>query len=220
MLRAQVRDRTGKPVDRLRLSEGPDGNFVGEMHIGPVVYDVKVTVSGREMTWDAMVRRAEAPPPITTRSSGPPSGTRKLAEKMYAAAIKGDFATTVDLTWAGIVEEAGGREHMIDMLRESMKELEKRDIKIVSVRVGEPGELVTEGAYTFAALPTQNEMTVPAGRLIGESFVLAISADGGKTWGFVEGAGLAEPADRDRFTPKIPASLRIPPHKKPILVRE
>ncbi|HEY2911700.1 MAG TPA: hypothetical protein VGI99_15715, partial [Gemmataceae bacterium] len=101
---------------------------------------------------------------------------------------------------------------LIKVMEEAMSDLKAKGFSVPSVEVGEPLEPVQDGPRTFVVFPTRTRVKTMRGTLTGRSFVLAISNDGGSSWKFVEGAGLAEQADRDSFKPKLPQSLRFPTH--------
>jgi hypothetical protein len=61
-------------------------------------------------------------------------------------------------------------------------------------------------------------MKHPKGKFIVKSYLLGISSDNGKTWKFVDGAGLD-----DKITgglPKLPAKLKLPEKQKPEQIEE
>jgi hypothetical protein len=135
--------------------------------------------------------------------------------------LKGDHAKVVDLTYPKIVEIIGGRDKMRATLETAMKQMKDRGFSIRSLQVEEPAEILTEGNNTFAVVPTTIEMTAPGGKLVGKSYLLGISADGGKTWKFIDGAGLATKQMRDLVLPsKLPARLKLPAKQDPQFIKD
>src|SRR5438067_1411380 len=62
-------------------------------------------------------------------------------------------------------------------------------------------------------------MSVTGGILKAESFLLAISGDGGSTWCFVDGAGLRQLGGRiGTMLPNFPPDLDLPRKKEPIFI--
>ncbi len=145
---------------------------------------------------------------------------KKIASELAAAMIKGDHAKVVDRTYDKIVEMAGGREKMIRGIGELAKAMEAKGVKFHALNVGEPGDVLTEGKFTFVVVPTVMVMRVPNASLTGKSFLLGISLDDGKSWKFVEGAKLTDKAVRGKVLPPLPAQLKLPAMEMPVIVRD
>jgi RNA polymerase sigma factor (sigma-70 family) len=140
---------------------------------------------------------------------GPKAVVVKTAEEIGQADVKGDCAKLVDLTYTKVVEATGGREKWIAVLQESRKHLATLGVVPRSIKVGEPGDFLTEGENTFVVVPTTIEMTAPRGKLVGKSYLLGISSDKGKTWRFVDGSELNhKEGARAKALPKLPANLK------------
>jgi hypothetical protein len=149
-----------------------------------------------------------------------PAVVKQKAQEVGQAVIKGDYAKIADLTYPKIVEAMGGRDRMIAETEAAMRRMKERGITFRSHTVGEPSEFRTEDGNTFTVLPTTVEMTVPGGRAIGKSYLLGISADGGKTWTFADGSGLDTQEKRDKLLPRLPAKLKLPEKQKPEFIRD
>jgi hypothetical protein len=160
----------------------------------------------------ALVGRADEVP----RSAA----VKKLAQELGDATLKGDCAKVIDHTYDTLIKEMGGREKAIELVELKKKEWKARGITIKAFTVAEPGELLTEGAYTFVVIPTSTEVTVPGARAILKSYLLGISSDEGKTWKFADGAGIAEKERRNKLLPKLPANLKLPEPEKPEVVKD
>jgi hypothetical protein len=76
-------------------------------------------------------------------------------------------------------------------------------------KVGEPRQFVAQGTNTFVIVPDKMGLRSPDGNLVVRSYLLGISADGGKTWTFVEGESVANEMVR-KVLPKLPATLKPP----------
>jgi hypothetical protein len=147
------------------------------------------------------------------------TAVRKIAKELGDATLKGDHAKVIDFTYDGIVKELGGRAKAIQTTNGIMKTLKTQGITFKTFEAGEPGEFHTEGGNTFVLVPTTVEMTIPNGKMIAKSYLLGISADGGKTWKFADGAGLAQKEQRDKVLPKLPNSLVLPEKQEPMVIR-
>jgi hypothetical protein len=121
----------------------------------------------------------------------------------------------VDVTQIG---EYGGRKKAIELAETALKEVKAKGITVKGVQIGEPGKQFTQGKHSFVVVPTVTEMTFPKGTLRKKSYRLGISADGGKTWTFVDGTGSKSQAIRDKVLPKLPEKLVLPQDEKHELI--
>src|SRR5204862_5262728 len=117
---------------------------------------------------------------------------RKLAAENSAALTSGNYARLVELTYPKIVEMIGGRDKMIETLRRGSEDMKAHGSAILGAEVSEPKEVVTVGDRQFAILPMTVRVRVPDGTLRSTGFLIAVSEDHGKTWTFIDGAGLKE----------------------------
>ena len=178
-------------------------------------WDIQVEVTGSKFETKATKRKEnliEMPIEATTK---PASIVKIRAQELYDARITRDYEKIVELTWAGSVQECGGRKMFIELMKEMMEKFDQKGQKLHSYRVGEPDIFVVDGGYTFAVLPTISEMRTPDSRIVTDSFALAISPDSGQSWSFVEGRLFKDKSERNAFVPKIPATLLFPEYKNP-----
>jgi hypothetical protein len=144
------------------------------------------------------------------------STVRPQAEAMSKAVLDRDHETLADYTHPRIVEAAGGRNKLIERVRQMMKEMDESGFQMVANEVGDPGEPVVEGGTAYVILPTTLRLKGPKVRGVAESYLLGISTDGGKTWRFADGAGLSKPEERKRVFPDLPVDLHLPEKKLPV----
>lgn len=149
-----------------------------------------------------------------------PADIKKLAQGVGDATIKGEYAKVIDATHDGLVKMLGGREKAIQTTETAMKAVAAQGITVTKYSAGEPGEMYTEGAYTFTVLPTVVEMKAPIGRIVSKGYLLGVSPDGGKTWKFADGAGLGNEKIREVGLPKLPAKLKLPEMPKPEIIKD
>jgi hypothetical protein len=144
------------------------------------------------------------------------STVRQQAEAMSKAVLERDHETLADFTHPRIVEVAGGRDKLIERVRQMAKEMDASGLQMVANEVGEPGEPVVEGGKAYVILPTTLRLKGPKVRGVSESYLLGVSTDGGKSWKFADGAGLSKPEARKQIFPDLPAGLRLPEKKLPV----
>src|SRR5262249_8984521 len=123
-------------------------------------------------------------------------------------------------TYPKIVEMMGGREKMIEALKDGMKQLKEKGFSFRSVEVGEPAEFAEEGKDTFVVVPTTTEMAAPGGKIVVKSYLLGISPDGGKAWTFVDGNGIGTAENREQVLPKLPEKLKLPEVQEPTFIKD
>ena len=145
---------------------------------------------------------------------------KKLAQEIGVATLKGDWAKVIDRTYPPVVAFMGGRKKAIKATEEGMDAIKAQGIKFKKFKIGEPGEFQFEDGNTFVVIPTDNEMTFPGGKIIGKGYLLGISSDGGKTWTFADGTGIANKNTREKVLPKLPANLKLPKLEMPQIVKD
>ena len=145
---------------------------------------------------------------------------KRLAEKVAKATIEGDAETIVDLSYPGLVKLIGGRKEMIEFTRAAIEQLRDEGDAFKKFEVKEPQTFYTEGANTFIVVPTRFEMMVSKKTVAGESYLLAISSDQGKTWTFLDGSGMHHKEFRKKILPKLPEKLILPELSKPMVIED
>lgn len=133
------------------------------------------------------------------------------------AMLEGRWEKVADSSYFTVIEVIGGRQEAIELLRAVGKELDDAGVVFTKLEMSEPAGIFAEGPNLFAVLTTTVEMTSPKGTGRLESYTLGISTDRGKTWKFVDGAGLQTKEERAKYLPKMPADLVLPEIKKPVL---
>jgi hypothetical protein len=122
---------------------------------------------------------------------------RKAAKEKSAALAAGNYGRVVDSTYPKLVEMIGGRDKMIETLRHGAEEMKAHGSAIIDTDIREPEKVVTAGDKQFAIVPTRvtvkQPLADPHGGLppfqpIGHAkgFLIAISADSGNTWTFID----------------------------------
>ena len=147
---------------------------------------------------------------------------RKFAAEDSAALTSGNYARLVDLTYPKLVEIIGGRDKMIETLRRGTEDLKAQGSAILGAEVSEPKKVVTVGNSQFAIVPMIVRVKVSQGILRSNGYLIAVSENRGKTWTFIDGAGLhkAQAGEREaleRILPGFPAELSLPLWEPPVL---
>ena len=140
------------------------------------------------------------------------------AQELCDATLKGDFGRAADLTYPKLIQLMGGRTQYLAVLEKGMKETQSAQFQISSMTVGEPRDIFKFNTQHYAIVPTIMRMKVPQGTLVGEGFMIGISADGGQNWTFVDSGPAAQDKQKLRilFGPAA-EELRLPDEKRPVL---
>lgn len=134
---------------------------------------------------------------------------RTQAEECNRAFIEGDFGRLADLTHPKLVTLLGGREKLVEYLRKSVAEMKADGFEPLSYAPSEPTHVVRAGRETYAVVPATLRARTEEGVLVSESFMIAVSADGGKNWKFVSGSS-ATPGQLRTLFPGVARRLRLP----------
>jgi len=147
------------------------------------------------------------------------AAVKKLAQELGTATVKGEYAKVIDNTIDTAVEQLGGREQAIKSVEAIMKALTNNGISLTNFQANEPGDFVNEGNSTFVIVPTKLEMKTPDSKLLVKSYFIGVSTDNGKSWKFVDGAGMDNAEFRSKIFPKMPAKLKLPEKEKPEIIK-
>ena len=148
------------------------------------------------------------------------AAAKAKADEVAQAVFASDYSTVVDLTYPNLVKIMGGRDKMIAKMKAEMDQNKKEGITLTGFTVVAPSKIFTNGQNDFAILPTTFEATASGVTVIAKSYLLGISADAGRTWGFIEGNGLHDPAVRAKVLPELPDGLELPKKEEPEIIRD
>lgn len=137
------------------------------------------------------------------------------ANEVVQATLKGDWNKVLDLTYPEVIRQGGGREKMLDTVKQATEQMTKKGFAFRSAKVSDPEQIVEGGDKRFAVVPMALEMKAPGGTLSIKSFLLGISSDKGKTWTFIDGAKANNLALKT-IVADLPASLKLPEKEKPV----
>jgi hypothetical protein len=142
------------------------------------------------------------------------------AKTVAKAVLDEDYGKVADLTHPKVVDIMGGREKMIEQTKAVMKALKDQGIEIKSHTVGKAGEPVIDGKTAYLVIPTSLVLTANGMKIGTESYLLGMTTDRGKSWVFVDGAGMDRPEIRDKVFPSLPEGLKLPEKKPPSIIKD
>jgi hypothetical protein len=157
-----------------------------------------------------------SPTPVSsaaTRQKSYPN-LKEQAERWAEAYVREDYEKVASLTLPKQVELMGGSEGMARILTRS---LEGGGVKMLSIQVGEPEEVIPIERQLFAIVPTTLKMREPRGVVVGNGFLIGVSNDGGETWTFVDGSGGRNEEKVKTLLPAAAGKLKLPELKPLVL---
>ena len=113
------------------------------------------------------------------------------------ATVNKDFNRVVDWTHPKYVEQFGGRDKILAAIKTGVEEYKAQGIEVISIAIGQPGEVVEIKDQVFSVIPTTSTLKAPGGQLVGEIPIVAVSSDGAN-WRFVSGL------NQERFNALFP----------------
>jgi hypothetical protein len=137
---------------------------------------------------------------------------KSQADDLGRATVDEDYQKMADLTHPTLVDKFGGRDGFIQRLGSKVAEMKDQGFQFKQVTYSEPSKLVEELGELYAIVPFKAMVASPGGATATQpSFLIGVSPDGGITWKFINGSGVAE--DRNKLKailPNFPNELQLP----------
>ncbi|MFB9841858.1 hypothetical protein [Mucilaginibacter ginsenosidivorans] len=108
------------------------------------------------------------------------------AQAVADALVKGDYATVVDHTYPKIVTQMGGKEKMMATIKQGMEQMNAQGFSFADAAVGSPGKFYKAGTEIHCLIPQRIALKSPNSRIVNNSYLLAVTKDGGKFWYFID----------------------------------
>lgn len=140
---------------------------------------------------------------------------KKQAAHFAAATFYGDHKTVIDLTYPALIELSGGRQMMQKLITDKIETIRKRGITKFDGSIGSPGKFYKAGNQIHCLIPEFLIFKMPKGHYTGQSYLLGVSDDDGKSWKFMD-VGNMPPAILHKLLPNFNNSLVIPESAKPV----
>ena len=137
------------------------------------------------------------------------------ATTMLEAFEDHNYNKLLDYTYPKIFELSGGKATMLEIIQESMQELELAGYIVDSANIGEPGPIYNAGVELHAIISQFVYMTIPGGSMMNESPLLAVSDNNGVSWYFLDTKQLNSNL-KAYFFPNFNEDLKIP-EPKPVI---
>ena len=111
---------------------------------------------------------------------------KKQAQALANAELKGHYELVTAHTYPKLVLAVGGKEKMTATIKQATEMLQSQGLTIESIVIGAPGKFYKAGTEIHCLVPERMVLVTGNGRLVNNSYMLAVSKDGGKFWYFLD----------------------------------
>jgi hypothetical protein len=138
------------------------------------------------------------------------------------AVVTEDFETVADMTYPKCLEMMGGRDHIITVQKQMRGETLASGGSIEIERVDDPGDIVESQSvfYSYVPVVARIRRPMPKQVYLMKSIYIAVSLDRGKTWKFIDDAGIPMREIYKQMIPTWPSSLDMPPKEVPTRIEK
>ncbi|MHA7060248.1 hypothetical protein ACWGOQ_0023705 [Aquimarina sp. M1] len=140
------------------------------------------------------------------------------ANKMISSLKEKDYQTLInDYTYPKLLELSGGNTNMLNQITTQIKRMEDGGARISDVAIGEPKKIFVAGDELHCLVPQKLVLKVPKGKVITNSFLLAISRNNGEKWYFLDTNQL-DPVRANQLFPEFNQDLQLPEKRDPTFI--
>ena len=179
-----------------------------------VVLLVTVTIACGQR--EAPKTSAVATPVPSPTAENYPNLTAKAKEITDAFTSK-DYTKVLEMTYAKVIENAGGHDKMLATMKSEIKEMETEGVNIVSTTPGATTQFVHDAGSIYAVVPITLKIKAQDGVYQTEGSLVGISSDGGTNWTFIDAAG-EDDKDLRVLLPAVLDKLKVPAEKPPVKI--
>ncbi|MCM2523554.1 hypothetical protein NDN64_03110 [Stenotrophomonas maltophilia] len=145
------------------------------------------------------------------RSADESAALRQDVQAMMGAFARGDAELIIARTHPSLKRLAGGDEAYARMTRDTLKELRKAGVTIISDEAGVPGRTYAAGDEEVCFVPRQSLLRVREAPMRSTTFMLAVRRVGTTRWSFIDGAALLDnPALLRQLLPALEPGVTLP----------
>jgi hypothetical protein len=143
----------------------------------------------------------------------------KTAGQIYAyAQINGDHEILLDFTYPMLIEKAGGRPAMKNILEQIQQTKIEKGQKLTLLEFGDNIQFTTNATEVHAIVPITTVTKVPGGTITSESNLIAVGTENRSNWYFIETTSINE-QNISKLLSNWDHKLELP-YKKPPVYRE
>jgi len=135
------------------------------------------------------------------------------ANKMAKALMNKDLNTFANYVLPAALKASGGKETLIKFMKKSMADMARNGEGFIAMRVELPSALIDTAGTLQCTLPETVRVRTAQGVVDNHTTLLAVSADKGKTWKFVDLAGPEALLQLREMMPTISTKHMVPAGK-------
>jgi len=144
---------------------------------------------------------------------------KKSADNMAKLFIEKDYTHYVKYINPKIVANTGGNDKMIVLVKQSVDEMKSKGITFKDLSIGNISPVVITKAGLQSVVQELLTLKMNEGRVEATSYLIALSADKGKTWTFIDTSGKPL-AEMQKMFPSLSNELVIPEKQQPQFFKE
>ena len=152
---------------------------------------------------------------LVCAADDPTAIIRAAFDRAVQAVVVGDTEAILDNTYSGLLEQVGGRDVMRSMVIKNLNDLKERGMAVVGTEIVSISEPLQAGDELHAIVRANRTVKAPGGRQIQDTFMIAVSSDGGQNWTFVDGPQLT-PKHIEALFPDFNEALELPETAPPV----
>ncbi|MDV9043635.1 hypothetical protein [Stenotrophomonas sp. RAC2] len=136
---------------------------------------------------------------------------RRDVQAMMDAFARGDTERIIARTHPSLKQAAGGDEAYAEMTRDTVKELRRSGVTIISDEAGVPGRTYAAGDEEVCFVPRQSLLRVREAPMRSTSFMIAVRRIGATQWRYLDGAAMLDnPALLRQLLPALEPGVVLP----------
>jgi hypothetical protein len=137
------------------------------------------------------------------------------ANKMGQLFISGDYKAFAHYTYPKILQMMGGADKMAEVLNKTTANMKTQGMVFSSITFDAPSKVVKSGNELQATIAQHTEIKLTQGRIVTTSTLIAISADNGNNWTFVDTSN-KDISTLRKVLPNLSPSITLPPPQQPV----
>jgi hypothetical protein len=130
--------------------------------------------------------------------------------RLGTAMLQNDIPTLVDMMYAPVVSQFGGRQVMIDNGNKLMLLMAQKSARLVSIEFPKPYRRIAAKDHDYVIIPDHMVMQYGPHHIDTRSFQLGIRNHSSATWQYLTGTQIT-PQVRDQLFPDFPKDVAFPP---------
>ncbi|HWB58926.1 MAG TPA: hypothetical protein VG733_05520 [Chthoniobacteraceae bacterium] len=140
---------------------------------------------------------------------------KKEAQNCANAVVANNLDGIVKYTHPRVIKSLGGEAAMVAALKDGVAEMQASGTGFISATIGTPQAPKKIGSWITSIVPEHIVMKVEGGKLLRDSYLLAISEDGGHHWVFFDIGQTTKEHFAEVF-PELAGQVPLPAMKKPV----